>query len=59
MKPYNKYERFEFDYEISLDELNKKYPNNLTFWLKYRASGNGWDANEFQIKNVSVSFVFS
>lgn len=57
--PYNKYEKFEFDCEISLADLKKKHPESLTFWLKYRASGNGWDANEFYIKNVSAAFVFA
>lgn len=59
LTPYNKYEKYEFTCETTVNELKKRYSDNFRLWLKYRAQGNNWDANEFYVKDVKVTFVFS
>ena len=59
LRPYNKYERFEYQYETTINDLKNRYPYDFQLWLKYRANGNGWDANEFYIKDVKVKISLS
>lgn len=59
MTPFNKYEPFEYVYQTSIADLMSRNPNGFQLWLKYYANGNGWDANEFLIKDVKVTFTLT